>query len=494
MACVGMVIASSLLAAVSSDGRRFPVGCSTAHCPAELDGYRDGRCAACDCCPYCWTCVELMYYGCAEKLGVTERFTTVQLGALTPGQRIEWRAPASDDSSNATAVATRGWHQCAAFPSLPPGLTFSKGGHLHGALQYDASRPERYAGTFIAYRVLGFAAASAGRGADGMMASGVVLRVELHFDVERNVPPPAFDFAAATVADASAEAEASAAASAAFGAYQAFEQRQLPHSEVTRRMKNELARLRRVLEGRPRVAGGKYWGWLGALHMNVHKLLENMLAECELFLGFALRFDGGGGEAAQIARENLGGCYAKRQLEAAKFLWLGVLQQLAKADEEGELDDAVWAAADAQLAHAAGMKEGWGWGVNNGDIWMARGAVQAVRGRLDAADATLALAHERSADHPWTKASQQAVRELRQAAHDTTQLRMRRSALIAETARWSRQVLQHATPNARPGPLPQLPRLGMPERLDSRCYVHPRDAFYEALRLPMGVPPLCDDA
>ena len=491
----------------------FPVGCGGS-CPAELDGYRDGRCAACDCCPRCWTCVELMHYGCAEKLGVTERREAAELGTFVPGQRIDWSTSAmigfgSNSSSSSSSSSSSGWHQCAAVPALPAGLSFGDNGKLSGVLQFDPTRAEQYAVAFTAFHTRGFGFGVGGGGGVGVggggdsgviggggtAAQGELTRVELRFDVVGNLAPPLFDAVAEADADADAEAAAHAAASAAFGAYRAFDEQRLPHSEATRRMRVELKRLQAVLERRPRAGGGRYWGWLGALHMNVHKLLENMLAECEVFLGFALRFPeaaagiGGGGareeSAAQIARENLGGCYAKRQLEAAKFLWV---TQLEAAQRE-EVD---WAAVEAVLLRAAAMKEGWGWGVNNGDIWMLLGAAQAVRGRLDEADATLALAHERSPSHPWTQANQRAVRELRAigtAAADEESRRARRAALVTETRSWCSQVLPAVRPNKRPGPLPLLPRLGVPRQ--PTCVAHPRDTLYAALHVPMGVPPSC---
>jgi hypothetical protein len=91
--------------------------------------------------------------------------------------------------------------------------------------------------------------------------------------------------------------------------------------------------------------------------------------------------------------------------------------------------DGDWAAAEEMLAAAAGKKEGWGWGVNNGDIWIALGAVQAIRwgeaalpdvtaarpdGLLERAAATLQLAAERRPDHPWTRQNVVAVRELKE--------------------------------------------------------------------------------
>ena len=53
--------------------------------------------------------------------------------------------------------------------------------------------------------------------------------------------------------------------------------------------------------------------------MNVHRLLENALFECELYLGHALTF--GDAEVRRMAEQNLEGCYQKRLLEAARFMW-----------------------------------------------------------------------------------------------------------------------------------------------------------------------------
>ena len=53
-------------------------------------------------------------------------------------------------------------------------------------------------------------------------------------------------------------------------------------------MLSELRRLRQLLERHPRLDGGLWWAHLGGFFMNVHKLLENTLFECELYLGHAL--------------------------------------------------------------------------------------------------------------------------------------------------------------------------------------------------------------
>ena len=92
-------------------------------------------------------------------------------------------------------------------------------------------------------------------------------------------------------------------------------------------MNEEFAKMKRVLDQRPTTGKGFGWGVLGALHMNTHKLLENVLLEAELYLGLALTF---GGRSAAFAEQNLEGCYAKRQLEAAKFIWFEGLEKAVR--------------------------------------------------------------------------------------------------------------------------------------------------------------------
>lgn len=71
-----------------------------------------------------------------------------------------------------------------------------------------------------------------------------------------------------------------------------------------------------------------------------------------------------------MAAQNLNGCYSKRLLEAARYLWLEGMRYMTQE----KWDDAV-----AVLRRGAAMKDGWGWGVNNGDIWMAQGAAMIVQ-------------------------------------------------------------------------------------------------------------------
>ena len=72
-------------------------------------------------------------------------------------------------------------------------------------------------------------------------------------------------------------------------------------------------------------------------------------------------------------RANLDGCLSKRKLEAAKFVWMDGLIQVVAAGEEGSL-----LAAAALLRRANGLKEGWGWGVNHGDIALTLSSLDLV--------------------------------------------------------------------------------------------------------------------
>ena len=102
----------------------------------------------------------------------------------------------------------------------------------------------------------------------------------------------------------------------------------------------------RCLKKHPRLDDGKWWAQLGGFHMNVHKLLENTLFECEVYLGHALTF--GNSEVRQMAERNLEGCYQKRLLEAARFMWMDGLKQMMQG---------AWADATKTLVAAA--TKGW---------------------------------------------------------------------------------------------------------------------------------------
>ena len=106
---------------------------------------------------------------------------------------------------------------------------------------------------------------------------------------------------------------------------------------------------------------------MGGLHMNIHKLMQNVLFECELYCGQALM--SADPEVRKAAEMNLKGCFQKRQLEASKFVWMDGMQQLL---------DGEWARATDAFKAAASKMDGWGWGVNNGEIWIAAAACRMI--------------------------------------------------------------------------------------------------------------------
>ena len=72
-----------------------------------------------------------------------------------------------------------------------------------------------------------------------------------------------------------------------------------------------------------------------------------------------------------MAEQNLKGCYDKRRLEAARFMWSDAAQLMMKSE---------WEAATKMLQLAAAKKEGWGWAVNYGDIWLAEAVARLIHG------------------------------------------------------------------------------------------------------------------
>ena len=111
-------------------------------------------------------------------------------------------------------------------------------------------------------------------------------------------------------------------------------------------------------------------------------------------------------------------------------MWVDAMRQMLRGE---------WEAAEAQLAAAAGKKDGWGWGVNNGDIWLSQAAARAVlalqpvfaaphdgggggggeanataaRHGLAEAAALVDKADARTAGHPWTAHHRQWLGVLR---------------------------------------------------------------------------------
>lgn len=254
VAAIKLQLLADVLLLLVHRARGFNLGCDGDDgCSAGL-GYRDGRCEECDCCPSCWTCVELHHYECAERNGLAVQLhAVVDLGTVAVGQEVSWAV-----ATAAPNASSSGWLQCAAFPSLPAGLVFDDDGTLVGVVQHDPNK----AGS--SYPVSFFAISTAGWAGGG----GGIQRLELRFTVAGNAPGA--DRQAVVDTGQKAEQVAHAALHAAFGAYKKWEQQTLSHGAAVDTMVVELAKLKAVLDEHPRLGGGRFYMWLGGLHMNIH--------------------------------------------------------------------------------------------------------------------------------------------------------------------------------------------------------------------------------
>jgi len=334
----------------AATGRQLACSGGTAQ-PGDPD-YRNGRCHGCGCCPHGWTAAELYseHYRCAERNGLKVTRRSMDLGTVRVGTAMHHPAPAG--------LPNRGFMQCPTLVRLPPGVQFSDDGALAGEIRFDPHRDRTYRVEFVAVST-----------ADWDNADVGLVRLEIAFVVEGNEPPGEFDVDAFEREQQHARTEANLMLRNIADTWERWDQGALGNRDTCDRMGAELRRLRELLERHPRLDGGKWWAWLGGFHMNVHKLLENTLFECELYLGHALTFGDAG--VRWHAEQNLEGCYNKRLLEAARFLWMDGVQQMLRGE---------WASAAVTLRLAAGKKDGWGWAVNYGDIWLSEAAARLIHG------------------------------------------------------------------------------------------------------------------
>ncbi|MEM6733049.1 MAG: hypothetical protein AAF658_15940, partial [Myxococcota bacterium] len=318
-----------------------------------IAGYRSGRCQGCDCCPRNWTSVELYseHYRCAERNGLTVTQCKLDLGTLRVGERV-------DHAAGERTPTRAGFMQCPTLARLPPGLRFSDDGTLAGEVQYDPHRDTEYRVEFVAISTIDWDDDAVG-----------LVRLEISFAVQGNEAPNEFDLDAFADEQNRARNAAKLIVRDLVNTWIEWEQGQLSNRATCDRMCGDLRRLRELLELHPRLENGRCWAQLGGFHMNVHKLLENTLFECELYIGHALTF--GDAEVRRQAEQNLKGCYQKRLLEAARFLWIHGVEQMMRGE---------WPAAARTLRLAAEKNEGWGWAVNHGDIWISESAARLVHG------------------------------------------------------------------------------------------------------------------
>ncbi len=414
--------------------------------------YRGGRCHCCHSCPRNWSCTELYseHYRCAARNGLRVTRRAVDLGTVRVGDSVHHPAGEGPPSKG-------GFMQCPTLVRLPPGVRFSDDGALVGKVRFDPHRDAAYRVEFVAVSTADWDDAAVG-----------IVRLEITFVVEGNQPPDGFDVDAFKREQQRARAAANRTLRDLGNAWERWEWGELGHRETCDRMCALLRRLRELLELHPRLDGGRWWVQLGGFHMNVHKLLENTLFECELYLGHALTF--GDAEVRRLAEQNLEGCYQKRLLEAARFMWIDGVKQMMRGE---------WAAAAETLRLAAAKKDGWGWAVNYGDIWLSESAARLVHGaelaaRNGAEDsdgarwiseaARLLKRGVARADegrifgpggHPWASEIDEALaayHSLQDSGSDTADWL---EALKLRTAYWCAQVLGGAPPFP-PKPRPRL--------------------------------------
>ncbi|MEM9069280.1 MAG: hypothetical protein AAGE52_12275 [Myxococcota bacterium] len=409
-----------------TNGAPNALGC-TGESPPGSASYRSGRCHCCDCCPRSWSAVELYseHYRCAARNGLKVTRHSVDLGTVRVGDSVRHPGEGS------------GYLQCPTLVRLSPGLRFDDDGSLRGEVRFDPHRDEAYRVEFVAVTT-----------ADCQNDAGI-RRLEIAFTVEGNEPPDGFDPGAFLQQQEQARAVARGCLHSLVNAWERWEQGELGTRETCAEMGAELRRLRELLEQHPRLDNGRWWVTLGGFHMNVHKLLENTLFECELYLGHALTF--GDADVRRLAEQNLEGCYQKRVLEAARFMWMDGLEQMMRAE---------WATAAETLRLAAAKKDGWGWAVNYGDIWFSEAAARLVHGAelrargengddwIAEAGRLVAKSVARSREmfgpegHPWASEVGAALKTYRQQPVDAAWL----EAFKLRTVYWCAQVLGGAAP------------------------------------------------
>ena len=354
----------------TSDQHRNPNLTPTPSRNGGVSGYRDGTCECCDSCPRSWTAVELYseHYRAAvrNKLPIVRH--SVDLGRFEPGDAVTVNHQHQPDNNNnngngnttnkqLNTIPFSGFLQCPTLPRLPPGITFGDDGSLEGTIRFDPYRGNSYRVEFVAVSTVDW------------QRQGLV-RLQISFEVaNNNSPPPTFDAKQFETDQQRARDRGNASLQKIYEAWDDWENNRLDHPGCVQKISLALQELRILCEEHPRLDDGIWWTQLGGYYMNVHKLLENRLFECELYLGQALLQPKA--SVRKRAEGNLDGCYKKRLLETARFVWYEGLDQVI----EGDYDTAI-----QTFRAAASKKEGWGWGVNHGDMYIAEAAALVLHG------------------------------------------------------------------------------------------------------------------
>ena len=345
----------------TSPTKKGNLSCDGKESESRYQQYRKGRCFCCNDCPKNWLHAELYseYYRCASRNNLTITRHEINLGKFRVGDKLTQNP--DDFLSNKT-----GFLQAPTLVRLPPGITFSDEGYLSGNVRYDPHRELNYDVNFVAVSTTDWNDDSVG-----------IVRLEIKFEVEGNRPPAGFDTRAFKKKQSKAHSEAVKLLKKLNQTWDQWESEELGNRAICDRMLADLKLLRELAEANPRLDNGRWWAHLGGFHMNVHKLLENTLFECELYLGYALTFDND--EIRYYTEQNLKGCYQKRQLEAARFMWYDGIQLMLQSK---------WTEAIEIFKRAALKKEGWGWAVNYGDIWLSEAVATIMKGVQNSQDSS----------------------------------------------------------------------------------------------------------
>jgi hypothetical protein len=416
-----------------------------------LLNYRLGLCEQCHCSALQWTCVELLskHYKCTDRTHATFYNVSRHLGTHSIGNHFSWSVPSN--------LPTRHWlRNCVSHATLHnTGLTFRDDGILEGVIS-PLSEKEIWLTAF-------HTAISTSNGE----TITTVTRLNLHLYINTHVPTTVHSFE-------TVHPNVSRAADRAVAYYNSWESGQQNHADAIKGMNQEFARMKSTLDVAPHDAFG--WAILGALHMNTHKLLENVLLEAEHYLGHALTF---GGAAADFAEKNLEGCYAKRQLEAAKFIWMEGMEALVKGiavlavemkaetevgsdgtmlvemdNEKLARSELLFVRAEHLFERASKKKSGWGWGVNNGEIYLGLASSILLQSRIErrsSACKLVEMAADRNARLPWTLYLQTFCRS--KMDHDEAEMEKLREFVTSTMQR----TLVMVQPKPREDQLPLLP-------------------------------------
>ena len=412
------------------------LSCSNEDLTSPRQSYRKGRCLCCNDCPKDWSYTELYSesYRCAERNNLKITRHKIDIGGLNVGDEVNTRI--TDIFGEVI-----GFMQAPTLVRLPPGVIFSDNGSLSGKIEFDPHRKENYEVNFVAVTTEYWDDDSVG-----------IIRLEVDFEVSENKPPSSFDIASFNNTQIDARKEAKHIVNNLNQVWNMWEIGRLDNRTTCDNMHSDLADLRALLEQNPRLDNGKWWAQLGGYHMNVHKLLENTLFECELYLGYSLTF--GDDEVRFYAENNLIGCYQKRLLETARFMWYDGSELLL----ENKWDEAIKIFQEASV-----KKEGWGWAVNYGDIWISEAVALMIKGAHETSDTTkiqdidwiekvellIAKATARSNDskafgdkgHPWINEVNSALKSYKHLIDENKDTTSWIDDIKGRTVYWCSQIL-----------------------------------------------------